>query len=320
VGPQHHAYGADRGHVATAVGCAAAAREAALAELASRQHGVVSRRQLVELGFGRQAILRRLQSRRLQRLHAGVYAVGHWALTPASRDLAAVLACGPSALLSHRAAGARHGLLRAGGGPIDVVAPRGCKAKPGITVHRRRLIHPDDRDEVDRIPITSVARTIVDLAEVLDERRLTAVVNEAEVMRVFDLPQIEQTRSRLATRRAERRLRNVLAIYTEPPGYSTTEAERLFLGLCKQHGLPRPQRVHAAGYELDFYWADARLAIEVDGYAFHRTRRAFEKDRRRGRELAAFGIQVERVTWADVTGDVDQLAAELKAIRRHRLP
>jgi very-short-patch-repair endonuclease len=288
--------------------------------LASRQHGVVSRGQLVELGFGRQAILRRLQSRRLVRLHAGVYAVGHWALTLASRDLAAVLACGPGALLSHRAAGARHGLLRAGSGAIDVIAQRGCKPKPGIAVHRPRLIHPDDRDELDGIPTTSVARTIVDLADVLDQRRLAAAVNEAEVLRVFDLTAVEQTMERLPGRRGSGRLRRLLAKYTEPLGYSTSEAERLFLSLCKQHGLPRPQRIHMAGYELDFYWHDARLAIEVDGYAYHRTRRAFEEDRRRGRELAAVGIQMERVTWSDLSGDVDRLAAQLDAIRRQRLP
>jgi very-short-patch-repair endonuclease len=291
-----------------------------LAALASRQHGVVSRPQLIELGFGRQAILRRLQSRRLVRLHPGVYAVGHWALTPASHDLAAVFACGPQALLSHRAAGARLGLLRRGGGPIDVTAPRGCKPKPGISVHNTRLIHPDDRREVDGIPITSVARTIVDLADVLTDRPLTAVVNEAEVLRLFDLKAIEQTMERLPGRRGARRLRRVLASYTEPPGYSISEAERLLLSLCEQYALPRPSRVALHGFELDFYWADARLAVEVDGRAFHGTNRAFHEDRRRDRRLAAHGIQVARITWADLTDAPARLARELHAIRRTRLP
>jgi very-short-patch-repair endonuclease len=260
-----------------------------------------------------------VEARRLTRLHRGVYAVGHWALTPAARDLAAVLACGPGALLSHRAAGARHGVLNRGGSPPEVIATRGCKPKPGIVIRRPRLVHPDDRDEVDGIPVTSLARTIVDLADQLSERRITAVVNEADVRRLFDLKAVEEALDRLATRRAKRSLRKVLAVYTDPLPYSTTEAERLLLSLCSQQGLPRPQRIHTAGYELDFYWADARLAIEVDGYAFHRTRRAFEQDRRRDRELGAMGIRVERVTWSDLTGDVDRLAAELEALREQCL-
>jgi very-short-patch-repair endonuclease len=199
-----------------------------------------------------------------------------------------------------------------------VTAPRGCKPKPGITVHRTRLIHPDDRSTVDGIPVTSVARTIVDLADVLRDRHLAAVVNEAEVRRVFDLIAIEQTVSRLPGRRGGPRLERVLAAYTDPQGYNTNEAERLFLRLCSNHGLPRPQRIAVGGYELDFYWSDASLAVEIDGGAFHRTRRAFHEDRRRDRRLATLGIQVARVTWRDLTVEQLELAAELKAMRGQR--
>ena len=243
-----------------------------MAELASVQHGVVSRAQLVELGFGRQAIARRLAAKRLRQLHPGAYAVGHWALTSESRDLAAVLSCGPEALLSHRAAARRHRLLR--DTRIELTARRGVKPKPGVVVHTTRVVHPDDRTLVDRIPTTSIARTLVDLADVLNDRRLTAAVNEAEVRRAFDLDAVERTLDRLPGRRGRARLLRVLAAYTEPLPYSTTEAERRFLALCEQTDLPRPQRVTVAGYELDFYWPDARLAVEIDGRAFHRTRRA----------------------------------------------
>ena len=290
----------------------------ALAALASRQHGVVSRAQLIELGFSRQAILRRLKTDRLRRLHAGVYAVGHWALTPASRDLAAVFACGPRALLSHRAAGRRLGLLRSAG-QIEVTAPRGCKARPGITVHRTRVLGPEDRITVDAIPVTSVARTLVDLADVLSDRHLAAAVNEAEVRRVFDLAELDAMLARLPGRRGRSRLERVLAAYTEPLGYSISEAEGLLLRLCEEHALPKPQRIALAGYELDFYWPDARLAIEVDGGPFHRTRRAFHEDRRRDRRLAALGIQVARVPWLDLTDGAAQLVLELNAIRQQRL-
>jgi very-short-patch-repair endonuclease len=279
---------------------------------------VVSQAQLLGLGFNREAIRRRVQADRLHRLHAGVYAVGHWALTSRSRDLAAVLAYGPRALLSHRAAGRVQQLLSASAGLIDVTAPRGCKPKPGITVHRTRLIHPDDRSLVDGLPVTSVARTLVDLADVLNERRLAAAVNEAEVRRVFDLRAIEKTLSRLPGRRGQYRLKRVLAAYTEAPGYTTNEAEQLFLRLCSHHGLPNPQRIVTAGYELDFYWPDTRLAIEIDGGAFHRTRQAFHEDRRRDRRLAGLGIQVARVPWRDLTDGELELVAELKAIRARR--
>ena len=288
-----------------------------MAELASRQHGVVSGAQLTELGFGRQAIARRLQGRRLRRLHPGVYAVGHWSLTPESRDLAAVFACGPGALLSHRAAGRRHRLLR--DGRIEVTARRGLKPKPGVVVHTTRFVHAEDAVLVDGIPTTSIARTLIDLADVLNDRSLAAAVNEAEVRRVFDLKAVQRTLDRLPGRRGRARLLRVLAAYAEPLPYSTSEAERRFLELCAGHDLPRPQRVTVAGYELDFYWPDARLAVEVDGRAFHRTRRAFHEDRRRDRRLAAEGIQVARIPWLDLTRSAAALAAELRAIRRARL-
>jgi very-short-patch-repair endonuclease len=285
--------------------------------LAGRQHGVISGRQLAELGYTADAIRRRVEAGRLHRLHRGVYAVGHRALTIHSRYLAAVFACGPQALLSHRPAGAVHGLLRAGG-PIDVTVPRGVKPKPGVATHRSRSIHPDDRATRHGIPTTSISRTIVDLADVLTDRRLAAVVNEAEVLGRFDSRAVMEVQARLPGRTGRHRLARVLGAYTEPLGYSTTEAERRFLRLCDRHGLPRPQRVFAAGYELDFYWDDARLGVEVDGGPFHRTRRAFHEDRRRDRRLAAEGIQVARVPWRDLAGDGAVLADELKAIRAQR--
>lgn len=279
---------------------------------------MVARSQLVELGFGRQAILRRVQAHRLRRLHRGVYAVGQWPLSPQARDMAAVLACGPAALLSHRSAAAAWQLLRTNSARIEVTAARGCKPKAGVVVHVSRLVHTDDRSLVDGIPVTSVARTLVDLADVVDERRLTAAVNEAEVLRLFDLARIEATLARLPGRRGRHRLARVLAAYTEVPGYSVTEAERLFLRICADNGLPPPQRIFVAGYELDFYWPDARLAVEIDGGAFHRTRRAFHEDRRRDRRLGALGIQVARVPWLDLTLGERALVAELKAMRRRR--
>ena len=291
----------------------------AIGAVAARQHGVISLAQLLELGLTRRAVEVRLGLGRLVQLHRSVYAVGHVAMTPRARELAAVLACGPHALLSHRSAASSWQLLRSTGGRIEVTAPRGRKLHPGITVHRSRLIHPDDRAEVEGIPTTSVARTLVDLADVLSEARLTHAVNDAEVQRLFDLAALDATLERLRGRRGRHRLRRVLAAYSQDPAFTRSRAERRFLDLCLEHGLPRPSTcIYIAGHEVDAYWPDARLAVEFDGEAFHRTRRAFHEDRRRDRRLAALGIQVNRVTWPDLS-DGAGLAAQLEAIRAQRL-
>jgi very-short-patch-repair endonuclease/predicted transcriptional regulator of viral defense system len=289
-------------------------RDAALAALAGRQHGVVSGRQLRALGFTRDAVRRRVESRHLQRLYHGVYAVGHTALTPDSRRLAAVMACGTEALLSHRAAGSVQGLLSSSP-QFEVTLPHGRKPKPGIVIHRSRVIHAEDRSEVRGIPITSVARTLVDLADVLSEERLAKAVHEAEVQRVFDLRAIERTLARLPGRTGRHRLRRVLAAYQPEPHFLRSEAERRFKQLCENHALPQPQfNVNLAGYEVDVFWEDVGLVVEVDGAHTHHTRRAFREDRARDRRLAGQSIQVVRVTPLDLDDDA-RLAAELRAVR-----
>jgi very-short-patch-repair endonuclease len=280
----------------------------AVARLAGRQHGVISRSQLTALGAAKDAIRRWVTEERLYRVHRGVYAVGHEALTPKSRYLAAVYACGPGALLSHRAAGALQGLT-SGAWVIEVTAARGCKPKPGITIHRSRLIHPDDRAEVEGIPTTSVARTFVDLADVLNDRQLTTAVRQADVLKIFDLTAIEATLDRLPGRTGRHRLNRVLAAYQPEPQLLRSDGERKLKRLCEQHNLPQPQfNVHVAGYEVDAYWPEAKLALEFDGAETHYTRHAFHQDRRRDRALAVEGIQTLRVTWPDLdTALADQV-------------
>lgn len=293
--------------------------DAALAALAGRQHGVVSTLQLRELGLTKHAVRRRVESKHLQRLYQGVYAVGHTALTADSRRLAAVLACGPEALLSHRAAGSAIGLLPSSP-RFDVTVPHGRKAREGILIHRSRLIHPEDRDTVRGIPVTSVARTLVDLADVLSEERLAEAVHEAEVQRKFDLRAIERTLARLPGRIGRHRLRRVLVAYMPDPHFTRSAAERRFLRLCERHDLPTPAaNVWVAGCEIDAYWPDVRLAVEIDGGQVHHTKRAFHEDRARDRRLAAKGIRVVRITWPDFD-DAGRLAAELLAIRAAAAP
>jgi very-short-patch-repair endonuclease len=242
-------------------------------------------------------------------------------LTHQSHCLAAVYACGPEAVLSHRAAGALWEILR-GIQAIEVTAPRSRTARDGILVHRSRRLDDEDRDLIDAIPVTSVARTLVDLADVLPEKRLADAVHEAEVRRLFDLTRLTSALSSVPGRKGRHKLRRVLAAYAEPLHFTRSRAERLVIQMCKGHGLDRPQvNVWVGGYEVDFYWPEADLVLEVDGEAFHRTTRGFHEDRRRDRALAAQGIHVVRATWRDLTEGEADLALELRriwAVRRRR--
>jgi hypothetical protein len=270
----------------------------ALAALAARQHGVVAYRQLLELGFGRRAIQSRVARGRLHRVHLAVYAVGHSALSGNGRLLAAVLACGPGALLSHWSAGAHWQLLPTSRSAVDVTVPSRTRAgNRGIVVHQARHLHPDDGTVREGIPVTSVARTLLDLAEVVRPRQLERAVEEAERLRLFDLRDLEELCERSRGRRGLRPLRAVLGGAVGEPPATRSELERRFLDLCREAGLPRPAvNLAAAGFEVDALWPRQRLVVELDGHAFHGTRAAFERDRVRDAELQLAGYRVLRLT------------------------
>jgi len=287
-----------------------------IGELAGRQHGVVSLAQLLGLGLSRAAVEGRVRRGRLLALHRGVYAVGHRALTRDAYFVAAVYASGDGAVLSHRSAGALHGLIDSSSARIDVTVPSSRKPQTGITLHRSRSIHSEDRTVVAAVPTTSVARTLVDLADVANERQLTRAVRQAELLRVFDLGALTRALARVPGRKGRHRLGRVLAGYQPEPHVLRSEAERRVKALCEKHALPQPRfNAWVAGYETDVYWPEAKLALEFDGAATHHTRHAFHEDRRRDRVLATHGIQSVRVTWPDVGRG---LAEQLKEILRRR--
>jgi very-short-patch-repair endonuclease len=302
VGPLSHAYDPPEGpHSADRV----------VQAFAGGQHGIVKWEQVREAGLTKEAVRRRVEAGWLVRLHMGVYAVGHTALTDKSHLIAAVYACGPEALAGYRSAGALWGVLRSRQ-RIEVTAPRGCKPKKGFTVHRSRCIHDEDRALIDNIPVTSLARTLVDLADVLTERQLANAVHEAEVQRLFDLPKIQRVIERLPGRRGRHKLTRVLNAYRDVQPFTRSRAERLVLRMCEDHGLPTPRANTWIGEcEVDFHWPDANLVLEFDGGAVHRTTKAFYEDRKRDRRLAAQGIHVVRATDRD---EPAALAAELRAI------
>lgn len=280
--------------------------------LAAKQHDVVAMRQLLALGFHRQAIQRLVQAGWLHRLHYGVFAVGRRDLSPAGHRMAAVLACGDGALLSHFAAAAQWGLRQSSRVRIDVNAP-GRRSRAKIRVHHAQL-HPDDRAIHRRIPLTSPARTLLDCAALVTAAELTRMVEEAERLGLFDLGAIEAVLARNARHRGTEPLRNALRVWTEPPP-TRSELERRFLELVAAANLPRPNvNVLVAGLEVDFVWPEAALIVELDGRRYHTAASAFERDRLRDVRLTTAGFRVVRITWRRLHDEPAAVVADLRRL------
>jgi very-short-patch-repair endonuclease len=293
-------------------------RDQALAVLAARQHGVVARRQLSQIGVSETVIRDRLRRGLLVPLHRGVYAVGHRRLRREGFWLAAVLAVGPDAALSHRDAAALHELRPANHERVEVTTAADRRSTRRIAAYPRRQLDPLDVTAVSGIPVTTVARTLVDLADVLPAGRLGPAVAEAERRGVFDLNAVEaalaRTRNRPGGGRAA--LRAVLDEHRRRGAQLTrSELEERFAALVAAAGLPRPRmNAQVEGFEVDAVWPARRLAVELDGWAFHRDRRAFERDRTKANALTARGWTVLRYTHAAVVRRPAEVAVELAAI------
>jgi Transcriptional regulator, AbiEi antitoxin len=267
-----------------------------LAGIAAAQHGVVSTRQLRRLGYSRNAVSRAAAVGRLHRLHQGVYAVGHTSLTPQGRCLAAVLACGPGALLSHWSAAWLWGLLPNQPVPIHVTTPIPRRARPGLRIHRSRTFAGEDGAVREAIPLTSVARTALDLAARIGPRGIDRLLQRGEELRLFDLPDFESVLARNRGHRGAVPLRRAITLY-KPPPFSRSELELRFLDLLADAGLPKPATgYNEVGYELDVYWPELRFAVELDVFETHGSRRSFEQDRLRQEELKLAGIEMIRLT------------------------
>ena len=283
--------------------------------LAGRQHGVVSHRQLLRLGLGRGAITHRSAAGRLHPVHIGVYAVGHPKLTERGRWLAAVLACGPGAVLSHRSAAALWGLRATSRPAPEVSAPRTHSHCRGVHVHLPRRLHTEDRRVRDAIPITSVARTLLDLAEVVPLAQLERAFEEAERTRLLDMSSLQALTSRSNGRRGLRQLMPLLASHRDPAPLTRSELERKFLALCETAGIPRPAvNARLAGLEVDMVWQEPQLVVELDGFAFHRTRAAFERDRSRDATLQLEGYRVLRITARRLDTDPEGVARTVRSL------
>jgi Protein of unknown function (DUF559) len=265
--------------------------------LAERQFGVVGRFQLLARGFSPATVCSYVDQGWLIPVYAGVYALGHRVLPPRGLLLAAVLAYGPHALLSHKCAGAEWQLLSTNQVNVDVTVPgTSRRSRRGIRVHRARQLHAEDVTKLHGIPITSVPRTIVDLGGVLTPRRHLEVIEQADRERVLDLVAVQRTLARRPHVRGAASLRRILADYTGAPD-TRSILERRFLALIERAGLPRPRLNFKIGdLTVDACWPQWRLVVEIDSRAYHLGPRAFEADRLRDAKLQRLGYRVLRVT------------------------
>jgi hypothetical protein len=268
-----------------------ASRDALIAEIADRQHGVVSTQQLRRLGLDKDQILYRAKVGRLHRIHRGVYAVGRRALTLQGRLMAATLACGEGAVVSHRSAACLWGLLAGQVGPVDISVPGhdGRRKREGIRIHRSTTLEPDQATLQHRIPVTTPTRTISDLERGVSAPELRRAVRQADVLGL----RIGANLAKDGTR---------------------SELEFLFLDLCGRNDIPAPQvNVEIGAFVADFVWPAQHLIVETDGYRYHRGRAAFEADRGRDLALRARGYDVIRLTYRQIVDKPRETASAIKS-------
>ncbi|HEU4975962.1 MAG TPA: DUF559 domain-containing protein [Baekduia sp.] len=277
----------------------------------------MSRRELLAAGVTSSAIERALAGERLFRRYRGVYAIGRPELSTAGARRAAVLACGPSAVLSHRSAAGAWALRPDGAATWDVTVRTTTRRRPdrAITIHRDRLAD-DEVTIADGLPITTVARTLLDLAGVVPAHQLRRTVEEADRLELFDLRAVAAVLAAHPRRAGRRALIDLLDdARTHGLTMTRSDTEAAMVQLCLDHRLPRPQvNRFSEGRELDFRWPDQRLVVEVDGWSTHRGRRAFSRDRARDRRLVAAGFRVVRFPAAEVEHAPRRVAAELAAL------
>jgi very-short-patch-repair endonuclease len=294
-----------------------AASDREIADLAERQHGVVARRQLLGMGLGRDAIRGRVASGRLHRLHPGVYAIGHRVVSREGRWMAAVLAGGDGAVLSHRSAAALWGIVSYSGA-IEISTPRDTRSRGAIRRHCAQL-PPDEVAVRNGIPVTSAHRTLFDYAAVSPVDRLEAAIRQAEYRRLRDRLSLPALLARHRGARGNANLRICLERLGRTAGFTRSDLEELFLPLLDRSGLPRPQlnarlQVRGEWIEVDCLWRRERLAVELDSRAAHETRAAFETDRQRDRGLQSEGWRAVRITWRQLHDDPDRIARDLRIL------
>ena len=287
-----------------------------MSELARRQHGVVARGQLLALGFSRRAITGRLQRGHLHEIYLGVYVLGVRRVSRRGRWMAAVLAAGEGAMLSHRSAARLWGVMPMASEWVDVTCPPSRVVQRKGIVGHVSAIADDEQAVVDSIPATSVFRTIFDLAAVVELRELERALHEAEVQGLRDRVSLPMLLERYPRRRGARNLRAVLGS-DEPVGWTRNDFEEAFLALIDAYGLPRPRMnadlsLRGRFFEVDALWEEQRVALELDSRGVHGTPKRFESDRQRDRILVAEGWRTMRITWLQLQEEPGAIVEDLR--------
>jgi hypothetical protein len=293
-------------------------RDQAIAALAERQHGAVATRQLLALGLTRQAIARRADAGRLLRVHRGVYAVGHPVLTGHGRLMAAVLAGGENAVLSHASAAALWGMRSSDAERTDITVRRsGREKRSGLRIHRPRTLRPDEVTTHEGVPVTTPARTILDLAAMLGRRPLERVLDRTELLELADYPALRAIAHAHPGHRGARKLQSTLDTHHAGTTLTRSHLEERFLTLCREHGLPAPLvNSWPSGKEVDFRFPGHALIVETDSWTHHRSREAFENDRARDALHTRAGYRTLRFTHRQLADDRAAVAATVASALR----
>jgi very-short-patch-repair endonuclease len=293
-----------------------------LAEIAGRQHGIVSRSQL-KRGLSEITIDRWIRTGRLHRIHPGVYALGHDAITKQGRWMGAVLASGPGAVLSHQSATALWGIWGSGAGETHVTVPR--KTRSQRSIRRHFSMFPDDeRAVLAGIPTTSAARAVLDLAAAKGAADAESALREMEYLRIYGPVSLPALLGRYPRHKGTPIVRACLeGLADDPGGRIRSDLEEAFLPFLDAHQIPRPRlnfwlSIGDDRFQVDCLWPDAKVIGELDGFKSHGTKRAFRKDRRRDRRLGAHGFHVVRVTEDQLLAEPRELASDLLALIYNR--
>jgi very-short-patch-repair endonuclease len=278
----------------------------------------VTRQQLLAAGLGEKAIDYRVNHGRLYRVHPGVYSVGLPPITPLEHAMAAVLACGPGAVLSHGSALSLWGIWKRWDRPFHVTVKTDRRPK-GITAHRTTKL---DRRDITRhygIPVTTLAKTLLDQAPRMTPKSLTRAINDGRLSHHLNRDALFDVLHRHPHHRGAKKLRTVLGLTTDRP--TRSNFEDAFPAFCRRHGLPEPQlNTSVCGYEVDVYFPDERVIVELDSWDFHRSKMSFEADRNRDADTLAAGLITIRITGERFEQTPEQEASRLHRILSQRRP
>jgi very-short-patch-repair endonuclease len=294
-----------------------------VARLAEEQHGVVGRRQLMDIGLSERAVEHRIAMGRLHRVARGVYAVGHGRISQLGKWMAAVVASGPGAVLSHRSAAALWGIRGSAAGVMDVTVPHRSTSSDRIRRHLAAL--PTDEVAVhEGIAVTTAPRTIFDLAATSSVDRVEGDIRQIEYLRLYDRLSLVDMVDRYPGRRGVRRVRAALdRIETLPAGCTRSRLEERFLPFLRRHDLPRPRlndwiMVGEQRFQVDCHWPGTGQVVELDSWEAHGTRSAFRDDRARDRVLGTAGYAVTRISWAQLDDEPEAVASDLRKLLAHQ--